>query len=47
MDLTPFIIILSIVTILATIALPILAVVYTVKRLGAPPDAEQPGDDKA
>ena len=46
MDLTPFIIIISIVTIVATVALPILAVVYTVKRLGVPPDAEQPGDEQ-
>jgi Tfp pilus assembly protein FimT len=45
-DLTPFIIIISIVTILATVALPILAVVISVRRLGTPPDAEQPGDSK-
>lgn len=39
MDLTPFIIILSIAVILGTIALPILAIVLMVRKLGPPPDA--------
>lgn len=45
MDLTPFIITISIVTIIATVALPIGAVVYMVKRLGTPPDAQAPDGD--
>jgi len=45
MDLTPFIITISIVTIIATVALPIAAIVYMVKRLGTPPDAETPDGD--
>lgn len=45
MDLTPFIIILSIAVIIGTIALPILAIVMMVRKLGPPPDATSATDE--
>lgn len=43
MDLNWFIIVISILSIIGTVALPIGLVYLTVKRLGTPPDAQDGG----